>query len=109
MRAGMLRDRVRIERKSATQDSSYGSEVVSWVEHATLAAGISDVGWRERITANVRVGVRTSVIRTRYVAGVTSDMRVVDLASGRVMNIVGLKEYVARNGLELTCEDDTVA
>ena len=76
MRAGDLRRRVTIQQKSVTRDT-YGAEVVSWTDVATVWASVEDLSGRELYDAERITTEVTTRIRMRYRAGITTDMRAV--------------------------------
>ena len=84
MRAGDLRRRVTIQQKSVTRDT-YGAEVISWTDVATVWASVEDLSGRELYDAERITTEVTTRIRIRYRAGITTDMRAV--YGARVFNI----------------------
>ena len=91
MRAGQLDQRITLERKTVTQDPDYGTEVVTWTVFASrIAAQVQDVLPSRAETAGQGIALATQParIRIRYLAGITSDMRVVvHGATDRLMQI----------------------
>lgn len=73
--------RVRIEQRSVTQDSTYGTDVVSWVPLATVWAEVMDVlpsrQQAEQTRAQLQVATQRSRVRMRYRTDVDSTMRCV--------------------------------
>lgn len=71
--------RVRIERKSVTQDSTYGTDVISWVPLATVWAEVQDVlpsrQQAEQTRQQLQVATQRSRIRMRYRTDLDSSMR----------------------------------
>lgn len=121
MRSGRLSDYVTVYKKSVVQDSTYGSETVSWIP-LVYADGSPAVGerWAAEVldmipskSESVRMGLtvaRNQVrVRLRYRADIKSDMRiVVHGASDRTLEIVGGPAVLGRNeGLEMMCEEVT--
>jgi len=103
--ASRLDTRIRIERKSVTSDSFYGTETVNWVEFATVWAEVQDVlpSRAERLADSIVIANRPARIRMRHIAGVTPDMRVI--IGTRVLQIVsGPAELGRREGIELIVE-----
>lgn len=109
MDLGPLDQRILVERKTTTKDPDYGTEVVTpWVEVATLWASMQDVlpSKAEEAGDGIRVLTRPCRIRTRYVTGITSDMRLTWLERSRVMQIVsGPAELGRKEGLEFMAQE----
>lgn len=110
MRAVTLDQRIRIEIKQVTQDTDYGTQNVAWVEFATVWAEVQDVlpsSSAESQAAGIRIEKRPARIRTRYLAGVSSDMRVVLLnRDNRMLQIVsGPAELGRKDALEFMAEE----
>ena len=78
MKIGPLRHRVVIQQKSVTRDT-YGAEVVSWTNVATVWAAVEPLAGNERYvnTVDQRIAEATTRIRIRYRDGIDSLMRVV--------------------------------
>jgi SPP1 family predicted phage head-tail adaptor len=105
MRTGERNSLVTIQRKSVTRDSDYGSEVVTWVQHAKAWAKVYDAGAMEYVTGGaVRTSVRTIGVETLYVDGVTSAMRVA-LPDGRLLQINGVLAQEPRKQLTMWCTE----
>jgi SPP1 family predicted phage head-tail adaptor len=112
MEIGRLNERVRIERKSVSQDASYGTEVVTWTTLATVWANVEDVlPSRAENTRGIRIENRPARVRMRYRTDVTSDMRLVmmDRASLVMQIVSGPAQIGRRHGLELMAESYTTA
>lgn len=103
MRAGSLDRRVTIESKTVTRDD-YGAEVVSWSTFAEVWAEVRDVNATERVADQIRTLTRLTMIKTRYVSGVTSDMRIRLNEDGRVLAIVSMAQIGRRLGWSFACE-----
>lgn len=108
--AGALRHRVVIEQKSVTRHPTLGSEVVSWVELATVWARVADVretarGGDERATADQRIVQARTVVTVRYRDDITTDMRLRWAVRSRTLQIVSKAEVGYRELLELACEE----
>ena len=71
--------RVRIEQRSVTQDSTYGTDVVTWIPLATVWAEVMDVlpsrQQAEQTRAQLQVATQRSRVRMRYRTDVDSSMR----------------------------------
>jgi SPP1 family predicted phage head-tail adaptor len=109
MRAEKYDQRIRIEVKQATPDPDYGTPVITWATFVTVWAQVQDVlpSKAETQSTGVRVSTRPARIRTRYLGGVTTDMRVVLLSRGnRVLQIIsGPAELGRKEGLEFMAEE----
>lgn len=111
MDIGSLDQRITLERRSVTRGPDYGEEVVAWLPVASTWARVEDQvtpskGGDELVAADLlRLLARRTRITLRYLAGVTTDMRVQWPARGRVFQITGASELGRRAGLELTCEE----
>lgn len=109
--AGQLDRRITLQQKSVTQDPNYGTEVITWVTYGTarMPAQVQDVlpGKSETLEQGLRQARRPARVRLRYLAGITSDMRVVLHGSiDRTMQIIaGPAELGRREGIELMCEE----
>lgn len=109
--ASELDRQVRIQAKATTRDADYGSEVLDpWSTFATVWAGIRDIaetgpGGGEASSRAERTSTRRSTVKIRDLPGLKSDMRVVDIDNGRVLQIVGITEIGRRQGHLLLCED----
>ena len=71
--------RVRVERKSISQDPTYGTDVVTWIPLATVWAEVMDVlpsrQQAEQTRQQLQVATQRSRIRMRYRTDVDSTMR----------------------------------
>ncbi len=106
MRLGQLDRRMLIEQKSVTRDPAYGSEVVTWVELATVWCSPYDVlnKLSEEVSQGIRVQTRPCRVLIRYRNDLTTDMRVTLVDRSRVMQITSVAEIGRREGIELLCE-----
>ena len=111
MRIGKLDRRVRIEQRSTTQDTAYGSPVASWSEVATVWASVEELlpSRGESQADGIRIAERPARVRMRYVPGITSAMRVIYLdRSDRVLKIIAQPVELGRKfGLEFMAADFT--
>lgn len=106
---GELDRSLTIQYKSVTQDAAYGSEVVTWSTYASgVRAKFMEEGGLEAVAQSQRVGTSRVTIVIRWQAGITAAMRVLEPATGRVLEIMGISEIPRRRGLSMTCEDYTV-
>ena len=108
MRIGLLNQRISFERKYSTRDPNYGTEVVKWDTVATVWASVNEQNANEQVGSNVRTSTRSVNVRCRWVPNITSDMRVRDIGSNRVYQIVSLAEMRKRLGLNLVIEEYSV-
>ena len=73
--------RVRVERKSISQDPTYGTDVVTWVPLATVWAQVMDVlpsrQQAEQTRQQLQVATQRSRVRMRYRTDMDSSMRCV--------------------------------
>ena len=75
MRAGVLDQRIVIERANMTFDK-YGQPIYEWVPHHAAWAAVEPLQGREYMAAMAVVAEVTVRIRLRFVAGIDSTMRV---------------------------------
>lgn len=113
MNIGQMDHRLRIEQRSTSQDATYGTPAATWTTFATVWGQVQDVlpSRGESQPQELRIAERPARVRIRYVAGVTSAMRVVDLSRGnRTMKIltqpaeIGRKEALEFMAAEYTTE-----
>jgi SPP1 family predicted phage head-tail adaptor len=113
MNAGKLDRRIRIESKQVTQEAEYGTQTVTWAEFATVWANVQDVlpSRAEGTPDGIRIANRPARIRIRWIAGVTSDMRIVLLdRDDRLLQIVGGPAEMGRkDGIEMVGEEYSTA
>lgn len=111
MEPGKNRHRLRIEQRSTTRDSDYGTPVATWTTFATVWAEVQDVmpSRGESQPQELRLAERPARVRMRYLSGVTSAMRIVNLSRGnRVMKILTQPaELGVKQGLEFMAADYT--
>lgn len=96
--------RVVIESRSLTQDA-LGGPVESWSTFATVWGQVVEMrGWE--VSANrilQTAAVRQTLLRIRYLSGVTATMRV--KFRGRTMQIANVTEIGRKNMMELVLGD----
>lgn len=75
----VLDKRIRIEKKVATQDPDFRTEIVTWALLATVWAEVQDVlpSRSESVTMGVEIAKNQTRVRIRYRSDVDSSMRVV--------------------------------
>ena len=103
MRAGSLDRRVTIEQKSVTRDI-YGAEVTSWSTFSEVWAEVREVNSSEKVIDRLRTMTRIITVTTRYVSGVTTDMRV-RLDDGRYLQIMSLAVIGKKLGWSMICDE----
>lgn len=108
MRAGLLNQRITFQRKQVARDPLYGAEVITWVDYATTWANVNEQRAMERVLNNERVATRVALVTTRWVAGVTSDMRIRIDADVRYFQITSIAEQRKRIGIVFMCEEYSV-
>lgn len=91
MRAGQLRERVTIQRKSVTRDG-FGAEVVTWPDLVTVWANVRSTDGTEGVESTVDQVVATisHSVLIRYRAGLSPAMRVV--WRGKALQILSIVE-----------------
>lgn len=112
MQAGKLDRRIRIERKSVTQDTTFGTEIIVWTTLIETWANVQDAipsKSESVLKGALTMGSGQTRVRTRYRSDVDSSMRIVLLGTvERVMQIVGGPAELGRHeGLEMMCESFT--
>jgi len=110
MRGSDLDARISIQRNDATEDPDYGTKVDNWVDvYARVPAQVLDVlpSKAERTAQEVRMQTSPARVRTRYLSGVTADMRlIVHRETDHIMQIVGGPAMIGRREwLEMVCEE----
>ena len=110
-RAGRFRLRATIQYKSSTQDSTWGTETVTWTALDTVWADVQDIlpSRSEAVQQGLSIGRQQVRIRIRYRSDVTSAMRiVVHDESDETYQIVGGPAALGnREQLEMVCEKFT--
>src|SRR5690348_10364992 len=102
MRAGNLRERVRIERPIETQNA-IGEPTTVWELVADVSAEVLPLSGSESYFAAQRNAKVSHLVRMRYVPGITAKMRAV--YKTRLFNIVSTLDVEERSReLNLHCE-----
>ena len=114
MRAGDLDRQVLIEKKSVTQDPTFGTEVITWVPLVAggerFAANVQDAlpsRAESVLNGDIAIARNQTRIRIRWRDDVTSAMRVTLYGdTDRVMQIVGgpAEVFGRKKLLEIMCE-----
>lgn len=102
MRAGKLDRTITIQAFTNTVDD-YGTPVETWTDVATIRAQKVEASTEEYLRGYGETDATVMIFRTRWLAGVTTSMRVV--YEGCNFNIKETKEIGRRKGLELRCEE----
>ncbi len=76
MHAGRLNRRITLQRKTGATDS-YGAEIATWTDVATVWAAIEPLSGREFFASRQINAELTTRIVIRYLAGVVPAMRIV--------------------------------
>ena len=101
MNAGLIDQRVTIERQVDTQDE-YGQRLDQWLTIVTAWAAVEPLQGREYLAAVALVSEVSTRIRLRYRPGITSADRVNH--NGRIYNIVStIDVHSSRRELVLMC------
>lgn len=103
MKIGRLRHRIVIEESSAGRDS-FGAEVSQWIQFAKVWADVSPVSGREFASfKQINAEITTKII-IRYIAGITTEMRI--LFGDRVFEIDSVINPEEKNiSLLLVCKE----
>lgn len=110
MRAGRLDRLITVEQRVVVRDTTTGAEVATWSPFAAdLWASkeeFTNVGASEEYMrpGGVETNGAISRIKTRYVAGVTTAMRL-NLGAGQLRQITGLAELGRQEGLQFSCKE----
>lgn len=106
IRAGELRHRVLIERRSSTLDAA-GRPAATWTEHATRWASIKRNPGNEVLAADQRTGRVPTVFLLRWLSGVLPEMRLTLLGqTPRRFNILSPDDPDGRRKeLHITAEE----
>jgi len=88
MKAGLMRQRIRLERPSSLADE-FGAPVKSWALVAEVAASVDALSGREFFAADRELADATWRITLRAIPGVTPepDWRVTDIRSGQIFDV----------------------
>ena len=103
MRAGKLDRTVAIQSFGLAEVKPDGTPVEGWTTLATMRAQLISASTEEYQRAYGEGANMAVVFRTRWLAGVTVEHRVV--FDGKTLNIRDVMEIGRRNGLELRCEE----
>ncbi|MBI9042922.1 MAG: phage head closure protein [Anaerolineaceae bacterium] len=102
MQAGMLRHRITIKYKEATQDATYNEEQVSWTTLVTVWASVEPLQGREFLDAKQVQAEVSTRIRMRYLGTVRPTMRV--YFGSRVFEVLAVIDVRTRyREMQLMC------
>lgn len=88
MRAGQLRQRVLLQRKSYEQDQKSGAMVETWQDVANVWASVEPLSVREFIASQAMQAEITARAVIRYRADIDASMRLIH--RGKIYNIIGI-------------------
>lgn len=112
MRIGQLDSYVRVEEKTTTYDTDFGSQEEVWIEYKTAWASIQDVTTRnqEQTNSDLRQLKQPCRVIMRYDANINANMRLVLLdRNERILQIVSQPaELGRREGIEFMAENYNV-
>jgi head-tail adaptor len=91
VRAGDMRHQFQIQRRSSTRDAA-GEQVLTWIEFASRRAAIQRTPGAEVFASAQRNGRIPTVVRMRFVAGVTPAMRIVGLCPCHLNKVFDIKD-----------------
>jgi head-tail adaptor len=106
MKAGIMRDRVRVERFATAKDA-VGAAERTWQTVAEVNCQILEAGaGREYFATATELAEGTTRIRLREIPGATIDpaWRLVDVDRGDIYEIVGVQPTAQRNDYLLICK-----
>lgn len=102
MRAGRLRNKIEIQRRTNEQDAA-GQPMTSWVKVVAVHADILQRSGMEAIKADAETSIVKASIRIRYREGIDAGMRV--LLGSTIYDIKAVLPDVAkRRHVDLVCE-----
>ncbi|QRN84841.1 phage head closure protein [Clostridia bacterium] len=103
MKIGRLRKQIAIE-VSMTGRDSFGAETSEWVQFAKVWAEVSPISGKEYVSFSQVNAEITTKITIRYLAGLTTEMRV--LFKDRIFEIISIINYEEKNvSLLLMCKE----
>lgn len=104
MRAGQLDQRIIIEQNTGSSIDAVGDPTDVWVTFKTVWANIATQTGNEFIRAKEANSELTHLITTRFIAGVTSKMRIND--GGAIYNILSVFDPKrTKESLKLMCNE----
>lgn len=105
VRAGTLRNKVSLQRRTSGRDPDTGQEIDVWTEYASVWGAVLQLNGKERLTGGTSVDIGSASIRIRYRDDVTNGDRAV--AQGVIFNIASVLPNVAsREYTDLVCTEN---
>lgn len=105
LRAGTLRDRITIQRKTAIGDGWNQPQTDGWIDHAKVWANVEHRSGVATIKADADTSVVKASIRIRWRTDITAGMRV--LFSGQTYDIDAVLPGSTREHVDLVCTQVT--
>lgn len=103
MKIGQLRHRIVLQEYTSTQDS-FGAEVQSWVDIATVWASIEPLSGREYFAAQQINAEVSTKITIRYRAGIKPTMRIIFKSRiYEILSVINTREQ--KRELTLMCKE----
>ena len=87
--AGTLNRRITLLSRHVMQESVFGTDTITWPPFAEVWADVEDIlpSRAERISPGIDLASKPCLIRMRFLAGVTADMRI--RYGTRILQIIG--------------------
>lgn len=108
MQAGRLRQRVTIQDKVVLRDS-FGEEIITWTDVATVWAGVEPLRGREFLEAQVQGADVTTRVIIRHRAGIRPEMRVIWTDDDGTAHIYDVQAVISvqerRREVQLMCRE----
>ena len=105
LRAGTLRDRVTIQRKTGSGDGWNLPQTPGWVDHAKVWARVEHLSGLATIKADADTSIVKASMRIRWRTDVNAGMRV--LFSGKTYDIDAVQPGATREHVDLVCTQVT--
>lgn len=106
MKSGKLRHSVTIQQKGTATYDSHGQPIFSWVTFATAFMEVRGLSSREVFNFGQRYADVNAVMEGHYIAGVTVQMRAVDVCCSRTFDIKEASDLKGvRKVLRLVCKE----
>ena len=103
MKAGRLRDQIVIQQKAITSYDDNNAPVLTWTNYATVWSEFSPARGNEQLVAAQLRNVQTFIVTIRYMAGLSTKMRIV--FNNENYNIENIEDSIRRNRefIKITC------
>lgn len=101
LRAGTLRDRITIQRKTGGKDGWNTPQPDGWEDHGKVWARVEHLSGLATIKAGAGISVVRASMRIRWRTDLTADMRV--LFAGKVYEIDAIQPGATREHVDLVC------